>query len=214
MAQCQRIPLQYRRGKRLGFNPWVGMISWRRTWQPTPAFLPKKSHGHGSLEGYSPGGCEESDTTDCTWAHTYLHKFATSGGFGAVLSLPHSPSSAYSIWLVFPAVHWNCLAKAKSPNPVNTFRVLTERPCCIWHYWSSFHCWNFVFSARMFPISPSTALINVCWISFRGLWLIFFATDPNRIQLPCSPFCTLTRPSLFPCISYPNCLYSYVGNWP
>ena len=28
-----------------GFNPWVGKLPWRRKWQPTPAFLPEKSHG-------------------------------------------------------------------------------------------------------------------------------------------------------------------------
>ena len=27
---------------------------WRRKWQPTPVFLPGKSHGQRSLEGYSP----------------------------------------------------------------------------------------------------------------------------------------------------------------
>ena len=29
---------------RCGFDPWVGKISWRRTWQPTPVFLPGKPH--------------------------------------------------------------------------------------------------------------------------------------------------------------------------
>jgi len=24
---------------------WVGKIPWRRTWQPTPVFLPGESHG-------------------------------------------------------------------------------------------------------------------------------------------------------------------------
>ena len=28
-----------------GFSPWVGKIPWKREWQPTPAFLPGKSHG-------------------------------------------------------------------------------------------------------------------------------------------------------------------------
>ena len=37
---------QYRRGR---FNPWVGKIPWRSKWQPTPVFLPGKSHGHRSL---------------------------------------------------------------------------------------------------------------------------------------------------------------------
>ena len=26
-------------------GPWVGKILWRRRWQPTPVFLPGKSHG-------------------------------------------------------------------------------------------------------------------------------------------------------------------------
>ena len=37
-----RIFLQCRRP---GFNPWVGKISWRREWQPTPVFLPGEFHG-------------------------------------------------------------------------------------------------------------------------------------------------------------------------
>ena len=28
---------------RLGFNPWVGKILWRREWQPTPVVLPGES---------------------------------------------------------------------------------------------------------------------------------------------------------------------------
>ena len=46
------------------FNPWVGQISWRRKWQPTPVFLPGKSHGWRSLVGYSPWGYKESDVTE------------------------------------------------------------------------------------------------------------------------------------------------------
>ena len=36
--------------------PWVRKIPWRRKWQPTPVFLPEKSHGERSLSGYSPWG--------------------------------------------------------------------------------------------------------------------------------------------------------------
>uniref|UniRef100_A0AC11DZ86 Serine/threonine kinase 39 n=1 Tax=Ovis aries TaxID=9940 RepID=A0AC11DZ86_SHEEP len=50
--------------RRPGFNPWVGKISWRRKWQPTPVFLSGKSHGRRSLVGYSTWGCKESDTTE------------------------------------------------------------------------------------------------------------------------------------------------------
>ena len=36
---------------------------WRRLWHSIPVLLPGKSHGWGSLVGYSPLGHEESDTT-------------------------------------------------------------------------------------------------------------------------------------------------------
>ena len=49
--------------RRLNFDPWVGKILWRRKWQPTPVFLPGKSHGPRSLVGYSPWGRKESDKT-------------------------------------------------------------------------------------------------------------------------------------------------------
>ena len=35
-------------GRRGGFDPWVGKIPWRRKRQPTPVFLPGKSHGQKS----------------------------------------------------------------------------------------------------------------------------------------------------------------------
>ena len=52
------------RHRRCKFDPWVGKISWRRAWQPTPVFLPGESHGQRSLAGYSPWGHRESDTTE------------------------------------------------------------------------------------------------------------------------------------------------------
>ena len=45
---------QCRRCKRCGFDPWVGMIPWRRAWQPNLVFLPRESHGQRSLDGYNP----------------------------------------------------------------------------------------------------------------------------------------------------------------
>ena len=47
---------QCRRCCRCRINPWIGKIPWRRKWQPTPVFLPGKSHGQRSLAGYSPWG--------------------------------------------------------------------------------------------------------------------------------------------------------------
>ena len=46
------------------FDPWARNIPWRRKWQPTPVFWPRKSHGQRGLEGYSPWDCKESDMTE------------------------------------------------------------------------------------------------------------------------------------------------------
>ena len=55
---------QFKRHKRLKFNPWVGKIPWRGKWHSTPVLLPGKSHGQSSLMGYSPWGHKESDTAE------------------------------------------------------------------------------------------------------------------------------------------------------
>ena len=38
------------------FDPWVRKIPWRRKRQPTPVFMPGKSHGQSGLAGNSPWG--------------------------------------------------------------------------------------------------------------------------------------------------------------
>ena len=54
--------------RRCKFNPFVRKIPWRWKYQPTPVFLPGKSHGQRS-----PGGCSpcvaKSWTRLCSWAH-------------------------------------------------------------------------------------------------------------------------------------------------
>ena len=41
-----------------------------RCWQPTPVFLPGKSHGLRSLVGYSPWGHKDSNMTELLKTHT------------------------------------------------------------------------------------------------------------------------------------------------
>ena len=50
-------------------DPWVRENPWKRTWQPTPIFLPGESHEQRSLAGYIPWGCKESDTTELAGMH-------------------------------------------------------------------------------------------------------------------------------------------------
>ena len=52
MAQLVKNPLAR-------FDPWVGKISWRREWLPTPVFWPREAH-----RLYSPWGHKELDMTE------------------------------------------------------------------------------------------------------------------------------------------------------
>ena len=54
---------QCRSCRRHGFSPCVRKSSSRRKWQPTPVFLPGKTHRQRSLVGNSTWAQKESDTT-------------------------------------------------------------------------------------------------------------------------------------------------------
>ena len=70
VAQGIRLPIQ---------ETWVQSLCRedprRRKWQPTPVFLPGKSHAQRSLVGYSPRGSKELDTTErlSTKAQSKIH---------------------------------------------------------------------------------------------------------------------------------------------
>ena len=48
------LPQGFRSCGRCEFNPGVRKTPWKRARQPTPVFLPGKSHGRRILAGYSP----------------------------------------------------------------------------------------------------------------------------------------------------------------
>ena len=68
--------LQSMGSPRVGHD-WVTSLSlftfthWRRKWQPTPVFLPGKSHGRGRLVGCCLWDRRESDTTEVTLQQIY-----------------------------------------------------------------------------------------------------------------------------------------------
>ena len=65
---------QCKRRERHGSDPWVRKTSWSGKRQVALVFLPGKFHGKRNLEGYSPPGLKESDTTEqrSTAPHFYL----------------------------------------------------------------------------------------------------------------------------------------------
>ena len=64
-----RICLQCRRPE---FDSWVGKISFRREWQPTPVFLPGEFNRQRSLAGYSSWGYKELGMTEWLNAFTFV----------------------------------------------------------------------------------------------------------------------------------------------
>jgi len=62
--------------KKCRLDPWVGKIPWRRAWQPTPLYLPGKSHGQRNLVGFSPVGRKEADMTEVTY-HARIFSLCT-----------------------------------------------------------------------------------------------------------------------------------------
>ena len=60
-------------------------LPWRRKWQPTPVFLPGRSHGQRSLVGYSPWGRKESDTTGRLHFLSFFHHLSLSRLLGITI---------------------------------------------------------------------------------------------------------------------------------
>ena len=89
---------QGRRCKGYGLDPWVGKITWRRKWQPTPVFFPGQSHGQRSLVGYGSWGHKESDTTEhmCTHTHTHTHTHVCSHTYTCVHTETHVCTHAHA----------------------------------------------------------------------------------------------------------------------
>ena len=53
-------------------DPWNRKILWKRKWQPTPVFLPGRSHEQRSLVGYSLWDHKELDMTERLSTHTHI----------------------------------------------------------------------------------------------------------------------------------------------
>ena len=117
----------------------------RRQWQPTPVFLPGKSHGRRSLVGCSPWGCWELDTW--VWLHFHFSLSCIGEGDGNPLqcSCLESPRDGGARWAAVYGVaqsrtrpKWLSSSSSKQP-PSKTNRAnkqqripkYMERPLCL-----------------------------------------------------------------------------------
>ena len=85
-------------------HDWVTSLSlftfmhWRRKWQPTPVFLPGESHRERRLVDYSPGGREESDTTEQLHFHFSLSCIGEGNGNPLQSSCLENPRDGGAWW--------------------------------------------------------------------------------------------------------------------
>ena len=119
------------------FDPWVGKIPWRRKRQPTPVFLPEKSHGQRSQAGYSLEGHKESDMTEQLhdWAGDRRYRWQKIQAMDpdclglspncAVSSLAVWPWASFSPSLVIggTSLRWGCIG--------------THLSELLWRYWDN-----------------------------------------------------------------------------
>ena len=97
----------------------VGKIPWRREWLPTPVFLPGEIHGQGSLAGYSPWVCKESDLTEqlTLSLSRYLggvkcdHCVRRLGKHKSETEVINSEFQQYLVWFLHPVLEPVCRAR-------------------------------------------------------------------------------------------------------
>ena len=98
-AAVYGVAQSWTRLKRLSSNSSSSRVNIRRwQWQPTPVLLPGKSHGQRSLEGCSPWGREESDTTERLHFHFSLSCIGERNGNPLQCSRLENPGDGGAWW--------------------------------------------------------------------------------------------------------------------
>ena len=72
----KEFTFQCKRNRKCVFDPWVGNILWRRNWQPTPVFLPRKNPGTEESGRPQSMGLQRVryDWAQHTHTHTHTHR--------------------------------------------------------------------------------------------------------------------------------------------
>ena len=135
-STCQR------RGRR--FDPCVGKVSWRRKWQPTPVFLPGKSHGRRSL-----AGCRLQGRKRC--GHCLVIKQQEQTGYLKVKS-GFCKTCCWSIAALRCAVRFCCRAKWISCTYASFPSALDFLPVWVTEALSIIHCAVYRFSSIIYFI--------------------------------------------------------------
>ena len=114
---------QCRRHRRCRFDPWVRKIPWRRKWQPTPVFLPGKSHGQRSLAA-TVQGVMKSPTRLSIHVPVYTSRMGR--GTGWRYRLPHESSWIFEFQVEFEFNSWQLGAKEGAGDGKRWMQMMLE----------------------------------------------------------------------------------------
>ena len=144
------------------FDPWVWRIPRRRKWQPTPVFLPGRSHGQRSLAGYSPQGRKESDMAWRLSTHAKRPKeFKKGWNSLAGHTFPETENSVYYDYCCLQALPSPLLSGANGSLVTVLNRTIRtscgKAVCTLWRTPSTagktLHCFFFFFLRGSLPFS-------------------------------------------------------------
>ena len=83
------------------FDPWFGMMPWKKKWQPTPVFLPRKSNRgcwatvHGVAQSWTPFSYWTTTTLTMIWS---LHCTLVLWILSVSILRPAEPTVTYLKW--------------------------------------------------------------------------------------------------------------------
>ena len=98
------------KSREMQVDPWVGKIPLRRKWQPTPVFLPWKSHGRRSLVQATIHGV----TKRWAWLSDYHYNWPFSPpSTAAAKSLQSCPTLCYPMDSRLPGSNFHGIFKAR-----------------------------------------------------------------------------------------------------
>ena len=101
---------------------------WRRRWHPTPVLLPGKSHGWRSLVGCSPGGREESDTTERLHFHFSVSCIREGNGNPLQCSCLENPRDGGAWWA---AVYGVAQSRTRLKRLGSSSSSIVDLQCCV-----------------------------------------------------------------------------------
>ena len=105
----------------------------RRQWHPTPVLLPGKSHGRRSLEGCSPWGREESDTTERLHFHFSFSCIGEGNGNPLQCSCLENPRGRRAWWAaIYGVAHSRTRQKQLSSSSSSSNSVYHNYPVHAW----------------------------------------------------------------------------------